>query len=296
MAQHDFRSSTELTVEEANREHIEAARAAASSSKREAGDLPAPVDAAGATTPRQMPDRRVPLWSNSNYTPTPSLNEAVITSLENFDENDAALGQARNAFSTATELLKKISDARDPLARDTSKTDGQKLLIMAGVTEKQADRAARAFDNAAKSLKSLIQTLDESLNKPLEQTTHTALCQEIRSYVRGLPKDKREAFVNDAVKRGDMQVMQSVLGAPSYLSEISDERKTIWLRQYREKADPVAVQRLSLYRAALERVTQNAPLIHAEFEKAMGGKWSDVRRLRNQVSESDAALAALRVE
>jgi len=30
-----------------------------------------------------------------------------------------------------------------------------------------------------------------------------------------------------------------------------------------------------------------------QLEKAMGGKWSDVRRLRGQVEASDKALAAI---
>lgn len=289
--QHEFRTSTELTVEQANQEHITGARQFAAASGQFG---PAAVDQ--YTGPRQQASPVVPVWSNAKYIPTPSLNEAMITSLEDFDENDPALAQARNAFSLATETLKKISETRDPLARDSSKTPEQKLLLMAGITDKAQERCGRAFDQAYKSLTSLTQTLDESLNKPLEQTTHTAICQEIRTYVRSLPQDKRDAFVNEAVKRGDMQVMNSVLGAPSYLSGISDERKAIWLRDYRSKADPVAVKRLAVYRAAIERIMQNGPRIHDEFPKAMGGEWKDVNRLRGQTDASDKALAALRGE
>lgn len=288
MAQHEFRTSTELTVEQANQEHITGARQFAAAS----GQLgPAAVDQ--YTGPRQQPNPVKAMWSNAKYTPTPSLDERMITTLDNFDEADPALAQARNAFSTATETLKKISEARDPLARDTSKTPEQKLLLMAGITEKAAERCARAFDQSYKSLTSLAQTLDESLNKPLEQTTHTAICQEIRTYIRGLKKEERDTFVNEAVNRGDMQVMNAVLGAPSYLSGIADERKAIWLRTYREKADPVAVKRLAVYRAAIDRVTQNAPRMHDEFPKAMGGEWKDVNRLRGQTDASAKALAAL---
>lgn len=290
MSQHNFQSPTELSAEEANRQHIEGARAAAAAPK----NGPAAVDQ--HTGPRQKADHRPLVWSNAPYIPSPSLDERVITSIENFDENDPALAQARNAFSDATETLKKIAATRDPLSKDTSKTLEQKLLLMAPLTEKAQERVSRKFDNALKSLTSLAQSVDEGLNKPLEQTTHSALCVEIRSYIRNLPKDKRDAFVNDAVTRGDMQVMQSVLGAPAYLSEVSEERKAMWLRQYRERANPIDVMRLAIYRRAIELVQERGPLLHGEFEKVLGGSWKDVNRLRNQVSASDAALAALRGE
>jgi hypothetical protein len=273
---------------ERNREHLEGARAFAAAPQFG----PAPVDT--YTGPRQMPDHRPLVWSNAPYSPSPSLDERVITSIENFDENDPALAQARNAFSDATETLKKIASARDPLSKDTSKTLEMKLLAMAPITEKAQERVSKKFDNALKALTSLAQSVDEGLNKPLEQTTHSALCVEIRSYVRNLPQDRREAFVNDAVSRGDMQVMQSVLGAPAYLSEVSEIRKAMWLRQYRERANPIDVMRLAIYRSAIELVQDRGPLLHGEFERALGGSWKDVNRLRNQVSASDAALAALR--
>jgi hypothetical protein len=268
---------------------IDLARASANAPK--APGTRAPVDE--YTGPRKQPNLAPQVWSAAKYTPTPSLHESMITSLENFDGNDPALAQARNAFSLATESLKKISDARDPLARDTSKLPEAKLLLMATHAEKAQDRCAKAFDGALKSLTALAKALEDSLSAPLEQTTHSALCQEIRSYVRGLPKDERDAFVNDAVRRGDKDVMVSVLGAPSYLSGIADERNALWLREYRAKADPIAVMRLSVYRAAIERVNDKAPLMHDEFQRAMGGKWKDVQRLRGQTEASDKALRAL---
>jgi hypothetical protein len=140
----------------------------------------------------------------------------------------------------------------------------------------------------------LAKDVDESLSRPLESTTASALCIEIRAYVRSLKNEERDAFVNNAVKAGDMQVMNSVLGAPSYLSGVSDERKAMWLREYRSKADPVAVGRLDRYRRAIDLIQQRPfQLFESEMEKAQGGKFSDVRRLRGQVDASTKALAAL---
>jgi hypothetical protein len=293
MSQHEFKSTTEMTVEQANRDHIEGARQFATAPK----NGPAAIDQ--YTGPRQHADHRPLVWSAAKYIPTPSLHEAVVKGVEGFEDfaGDPAMAQAVNAFSTATESLKKISEARDPLSRDTSKTDEQKLLLMATHADKSLERITLAFDRAHKSLSGLAKDLDASLNKPLEQQTSSALSVEIRSHVKSLPKDERDAFVNSAVARGDMQVLQSVLGAPSYLSGIADERKVMWLRQYREKADPTAVARLAMYRKTIDLIEQRPiTLFLDEMERAMGGKFKDVRRLRGQVEASDKALAALRGE
>jgi hypothetical protein len=290
---HQFTTQSEMTTEQRNADALDAARSSASSAKREAGDLPAAID---SNRPRPFVDHKPPIWTAAAYTPTPSLNEAVIKAVEGFEDfpDDPAMASAVSAFSAATVSLAKIAAAKEPLSKDTSKTSEQKLLLMAGHADKALDKMTTALDRAHKNLTNLADDLDAQLSKPLEQSTGNALSVEIRAYVRGLPKDKRDAFVNDAVKRGDMQVMQSVLGAPSFLSEISDERKAMWLRDYHEKADPKAVARLSMYRKTIEILMQRpANLLVNEMEKAMGGTFKDVRRLRGQVTASDNALAGL---
>ena len=98
---------------------LEAARAFAAAPK----NGPAPIDAAAASTPRQVPDRRVPVWSNTNYAPTPSLSEAMITSLENFDENDpAATFEVINGQEIASAAR---TDKRDYRSRDPRCTPGE---------------------------------------------------------------------------------------------------------------------------------------------------------------------------
>jgi hypothetical protein len=284
---HQFQSQTEMNAEQRNADTLDAARAAAAAPTLG----PAPVD---TDRPRPFVDHKPAIWTAAPYTPTPSLDEGVIKAqMEDFPD-DPAMQSAVSAFSLATVSLTKIAAAKEPLSKDTSKTSEQKLLLMAGHADKALDKMTAALDRAHKNLTNLADGLDEQLSKPLEQSTGNSLSVEIRAYVRGLSKDKRDAFVNDAVVRGDMQVMQSVLGAPSFLSEISDERKAMWIRQYREKADPTAVARLAMYRKTIALLLQRpANLLVGEMEKAMGGRYADVRRLRGQVAASDNALAGL---
>jgi hypothetical protein len=53
------------------------------------------------------------------------------------------------------------------------------------------------------------------------------------------------------------------------------------------------VRRLSAYRKALELLDTRAHLVVLQMEKAMGGKFADVQRLRGQLEASDKALAAI---
>jgi hypothetical protein len=286
--EHNFTSSLELSSEESNRQHIEAVRQFAAAPQFG----PAAVDQ-NENVRRVRPLPVEPVWSAAKYTVSPSLDERVITSIKDFDEGDPALAQARNAFSTATETLKQLSTAREPLSRDSSKTDEQRLLLMATHAEKAQDRVARVFDNAFKSLTKAANEIERQLTAPLEQSTHSELCKEIRGHIKLLDKDERTKFISEAFMNGDKDVMNAVLGVPSYLCGISDAHRALWLRQYREQKDPAAVVRLRNYRTAVDLITERSQLIFPEFEKAQGGKWKDVRRLRGQVEASDKALAGL---
>jgi len=290
MQAHEFKSQSEMTAVERNADSAEAAHQFVN-----AKNAPGPA-AVDANRPRPFVDHKPAVWSGASHIPTPSLHEGIIKAVEGFEDfpDDPAMASAVSAFSIATVTLEKINAAKEPLAKDTSKTGEQKLLAMAVHAEKALDRVIAAFDRAHKNLTNVADGLDAQLSKPLEQSTGNALSVEIRSYVRALPQEKRIAFINDSVKNSDMQVMQSVLGAPSFLSEIPEVRKAMWLRDYREKADPAAVQRLAMYRKTIE-ILQSRPftMLFSEMEKSMGGKFSDVKRLRGQVEASDNALAGL---
>jgi hypothetical protein len=195
-----------------------------------------------AITPPQLAQG---IWNNAPFTPSPSLHPGVIEAIEGYAENVGYLAPALNAFSLAHVTLQQISDARAPLSRDTGKTDAQRLLLMATHAEKQQNRILGAFDKAHQNLSSAADALDKSLSQPLESVTHTALCQEIRAHCKSLPQKERGAFVAEALQRGDMQVLNSVLGAPAYLSGVHDEQKANWLRMYHEQRQPAEVKRLA---------------------------------------------------
>jgi len=239
------------------------------------------------------PDPSLGVFNNASFIPTPSLDPGVIKAIDGYAENEGYLAPALNAFSTAHVTLQQIADARAPLMRDTSKTPEQKLLLMATYAEKAQVRIMQAFDKAHQNLNAAANALDKSLSEPLESVTNSSMCQEIRAYVRGLPNGERSKFISEALQRGDMQILNSVLGAPSYLSGVADVQKANWLRQFHEAKNPASVKRLAAYRKAIELLETRSHLVVTQIEKAQGGKHADVRRLRGQVEESDKALAAL---
>jgi hypothetical protein len=246
--------------------------------------------------PRQVvipPQLSQEIWNNAPFTPSPSLHPGVVEAIEGYAENVGYLAPALNAFSTAHVTLKQISDARAPLTRDTSKTPEQRLLLMATHASKQQDRIMGAFDKAISNLSSAADALDKSLSQPLESVTHTDLCREIRAHCKSLKPAERVAFVAEALQRGDMQILNATLGSPAYLWGGHEEQKANWLRLYHEQRKPAEVRRLAAYRKAIDLLNTRAPLVWTQMEKAMGGKWSDVQRLRGQVEASDKGLAAI---
>ena len=88
-------------------------------------------------------------------------------------------------------------------------------------------------------------------------------------------------------------MLNSVLGAPAYLSGVSESHKTLWLRQYHEDRNPSAVKRIGAYKKALELLETRSHLVIIEMEKAQGGSRKDVKRLRGQAEASEKALSAI---
>src|SRR5688572_22629678 len=87
------------------------------------------------------------------YIPTASLDPRCIELIDGVDnENVGYVRVAIDAFGTIHSALQKLSDAREAVKKDTSKTEANQILIVAKEAERAQDRATRAFDDAHKRL------------------------------------------------------------------------------------------------------------------------------------------------
>ena len=67
----------------------------------------------------------------------------------------------------------------------------------------------------------LATAIDHSLSAPMEASAVGPLARRVRAYVRSLSNDQRGKFLGEALQSGDIKTLQSVLGAPAYLSGLA---------------------------------------------------------------------------
>lgn len=232
-----------------------------------------------------------PVVIDPKYIPSVSLNPRNIESLEGVDEQ--TIGYVRgiiNAFGSIHGGLQRLSDAREKLRGDSSRTDANKVLLLAGEAEKLAANAAKDFDGAIRDTQSAIKGTEDMLNNPLTAKADNHISGEIRAYLRGLKPGEREKEIERAIAQKDMTVLQACLGAPAMLSGLSPELQQHWTRKYRELTQPDVAKRLDVMKRALALAEKYAPLVHVETEKALGARWDVVQKLRKASSETERML------
>lgn len=246
------------------------------SGTRKTSNLPAP----GSVGPEMQ----------GRYIPTLSLDPGNVTALEGYEAHSGYVQCAVEAFSTCHVGLKALSDAREQVKKDTSKTEANQILLVAGEAEKLQNRMTRAMDTARTRLLDGIKSLDESLSKPLQSAADNSISAEVRKYVRELSDDKRMGFMNAALKKNDVRTLQSILGAQPFLSGLSDEMQAHFTRSLHEQRTPEIAARLGVMRRALQLVESRAGLILTEVPKALGADWTTVQKLRKAASAGEQAL------
>lgn len=224
------------------------------------------------------------------YVPTLSLDPLNVKAITGFEAHAGYVQCAVDAFSTCHVGLKALSDAREQVKRDPSKTEAQQILLIAGEAEKLQNRMTRAMDTARTRLLDGIKSLDESLSKPIQTAADNSISAEVRKYVHDLPDDKRMGFLNDAMKRKDVATLSAVLGAQPFLSGLTHEMQAYYTRSLHEKQQPEIAARLGVMRKALALVEQRSGLIFNEIEKALGARWDVVQRLRKTQDSAAQAL------
>lgn len=254
---------------------------------------PAPVD-----TNNERPnfgslrDNREPALTH----PTPSLDARNISSIPDYDETTSGyVAAAYDAFDLSYRSIQQVIDARNKVNENTAWSEDARLLKIADFASAKQEAATRAMDSAHSRLASGIKSLEESLDKPLEQQAGVGTVnEEIRRHLKGLSSKERGELLADALREKDGKTIIAVAGAPHYLSGISKERRALLTREWNELTQPEVVKRLGVMKRALELVDRNGPLILGQIERALGGKdvWLRIQRAKQR---DKAASDALRI-
>lgn len=271
----------------------ELAEATASSTRRTATTPPAPIDE------RVGHPARYPLPGDSvakagvaepPFSPSPSLDERNITSIEGFDEFKGDFGQALTAISSAGIGLREIDTARQKAEKNQAFTPATRLILVSQFAEKTRDQWHSSMDKAQQYYAKLANDIDQSLSTPLEASAVGPLGVEIRAHVKGLTDEQRNKFLAEAMKSNDVKTLQSVLGAPAYLSGLAPAMQQHYTRLYREATAPAAVRKLTVTRKVLAVLERAAPIAYLQTEKAMGGTFEQAARCKYA---NDDAMKAL---
>lgn len=265
---------------------------AASSGK---GNPPAAIDAYRATHRTDYHPAPSGALPSAPYAVPLDLDPRVVDSLlptnaQNQPEHADVLASMRTAFASAHQGLEAVGKARLAAIANDAWTPAQQLMQVGTMADKTVDRVTGAFDKAHKFLSEFIANLDKSLSAPLEGGTRDQLAIEIREHVKKLPEDKRGAFVGEAIKKNDIRTLQAILGAPAFLSGLGESHHMLFTKQYRAAANPTAVARLDIARKGLELLEKRSGLILREAERALGGSFAKLKKIREANSAAEAAL------
>lgn len=129
------------------------------------------------------------------------------------------------------------------------------------------------------------------MNTPLESDAEKMnISGEIRNYSRGLPLDERIRFLNDAVKNKDVKTLRAILGAPAYLSGMNDVEQKLRTREYHRAMQPQIGSRLQALTKTRDLLLDRSRLIFEEAQKAMGGSYKEIKRIRELHNRAHDAL------
>ena len=288
-------------ITEAERQAIRAIDLASlSSSKREPRDPPSVLDAYRKSLPRSAPLPGMSInggviEKSPPFRVSPALDESHIKSLDGYEEFAGYLKPAVEALSVCSTGLQAIANARTLLHKDSSKTSDAKLSLVAREAEKKREQMHRILVKAQEDLSKAAELMELELNAPVvSAATATATNAELRTVLRQMKPDERNAVIADAVRDGDATVVNAVLGVHHLITGVDPLRHQTWTRLVHEQRNPTLVRRLAATRKALAVVERAAPIALTSVETAMGGTFREVQKIRGLAGEADKALAAIR--
>lgn len=229
--------------------------------------------------------------SETSQLVSPTLHPANITSIEGYEEAKGYVSQAVGTLDTAYKSVGAVIEARQKLATDETRTSRAKVLMTAELADKYSAKLQREFEASWANLDKAIRSTEAALSKPLmEQAGAGVVNGEIRAHAKGLSKDERGKLLTTAIESGDLTTAGAILGAPPYLSGLSDIEVTHFTRQYHEKANPDISRRIELMKRAVDKLKRAHPALLKELENAVGANRLEVKRLQAASNAAEAAL------
>lgn len=104
---------------------------------------------------------------------------------------------------------------------------------------------------------------------------------------------ERMSFINQAVINGDAVAVGAVLGAPSYLSGLSEEMAQALSARANVQRNPKVAAQLSLMRHARERLEAASSVFTLSTDNMIGARDETVRKLRAKRDKLKTVIGAV---
>ncbi len=225
---------------------------------------------------------------------SPSLDPETYRSIEGYERHAQFVGCVVNAMNDAYVTLGELHDARKLAESNRAWTPENRILIVGKEADKHKLRILKKFDLAQRDLAANIAQTEKLLSEPLEQKAGLgSLNVEVRAHAKALSRSDREAFLREALDRGDDATLTAVLGGQHFLSGMSkvDHDHFVW--RYHSKRNPELVARLDTMQRFRDRLDRIGPIIHAQFAQAVGADPGTLHAIRDA---NERALNALNIE
>jgi hypothetical protein len=229
---------------------------------------------------------------------SPALDPERFRLMEGYnDDTRPFVDVVINAFSAIHTTLGRAHDARRLAESNPALTPENRILVVSREIAGAKERELKRLASAERVLRANILHTEKALSEPLtERAGMGALNGEVRGHVKSLKPGEREAFMNAAFERGDEATLTAVLGGMPYLSGLTPLDHEHYTRLYHVKRNPQLVARLDLMQRFIDEIERSNPIVHAQFERAVGAKPGVVAGLKKLEDQSNEALAALRAE
>lgn len=249
---------------------------------------PAPIDKRGRQVqPLMKGDETINI-------PSPTMDPGIVTSIKGAQDADVKMyvQPAVSALEAVFGAMQQIITARQAALSDSTLTEDGATLKIAAFAERLQTQATQRMDVAHTTLSKSIDEYEAMLRRPMEgQASAGPLAAEIRAHCKALSAGERAQFLADATKRQDTRTMAAILGAPSYLSGISDDTQHLYTELYNRAKAPEIAKRIAVLKEARERLEKAGALFLLDVQRAGGFKWQKVQKLRAAKAQADKAFS-----
>lgn len=180
------------------------------------------------------------------------------------------LGATETAVSEAFEALKSIHDAKAAAATNPTLNEWAQLIAVDSHATKRMDKVYAAWSRTTDTLNNNIATMEKELYAPVESRASRTMATEIRQHFAGLKDGEKMKALKLAIDNGDETTATAVLGAPSYLSGLSEELHAEYLRDWHNAQRPVEAKKIRAMQAAADMLNDRYKLLTKAHREAVG--------------------------